>query len=208
MNKHSGAVLVISGPSGAGKSSLISKISKDIGDFHFSISTTTRPIREGEIDGVHYHFVSKEEFIKDIENENFLEYAVVHGNYYGTSIKPVLEALHNGKMVLFDIDVQGNAIVKNRLGELITSVFVTTPSLSVLKNRLEARGTDSQEVIDKRVKMAKREVQRISEYDYLIVNDNLDEAAEKLKTIVKIAKLKHSGNEINEFVQRWEDIDE
>jgi guanylate kinase len=208
VNKHSGAVLVISGPSGAGKSSLISKISKDIGDFHFSISTTTRPIREGEIDGVHYHFVSKEEFIKDIENENFLEYAVVHGNYYGTSIKPVLEALHNGKMVLFDIDVQGNAIVKNRLGELITSVFVTTPSLSVLKNRLEARGTDSQEVIDKRVKMAKREVQRISEYDYLIVNDNLDEAAEKLKTIVKIAKLKHSGNEINEFVQRWEDIDE
>jgi guanylate kinase len=204
---RNGTVLVISGPSGAGKSSLINKISNDIGDFYFSISTTTRPIREGEIDGVHYHFVTKEEFQKDIENDNFLEYALVHGNYYGTSLKLVQDALHDGKLVIFDIDVQGNAIVKNRIGDLLTSVFVTTPSLSVLKQRLNARATDSQDVIDKRIEMAKKEIQRVSEYDYLIVNDDLDEAAKKLKTIVEIAKMKISGNELNEFVSKWEDIE-
>jgi guanylate kinase len=204
---RNGTVLVISGPSGAGKSSLINKISNDIGDFYFSISTTTRPIREGEIDGVHYHFVTKEEFQKDIENDNFLEYALVHGNYYGTSLKLVQDALHDGKLVIFDIDVQGNAIVKNRIGDLLTSVFVTTPSLSVLKQRLNARATDSQDVIDKRIEMAKKEIQRVSEYDYLVVNDDLDEAAKKLKTIVEIAKMKISGNELNEFVSKWEDIE-
>ena len=205
MNTHSGTVLVLSGPSGAGKSSLINKISEDIGEYYFSISTTTRSIREGEKEGVHYHYVTKEEFEKDIEESNFLEYAEVHGNYYGTSLKPVREALSAGKLVIFDIDVQGNAIVKNRLGEIMTSVFVTTPSISILKERLESRATDSQDVIDKRISMAKREVQRISEYDYLIINDNLDEAAQKLKTIVNISKLKLSGNEINDFVQHWED---
>ena len=204
MTKHSGTILVLSGPSGAGKSSLINKISEDIGEFYFSISTTTRAIRDGEKEGVHYHYVSEDEFKKGIEEDNFLEYAVVHGNYYGTSLKPVNEALHNGKLVIFDIDVQGNAIIKNRLGELITSVFVTTPSISVLKERLNARATDSKEVIENRINMAKREVQRIAEYDYLIVNDNLDEAAEKLKNIVNISKLKVSSNEINDFVQQWE----
>ncbi len=206
MSKLSGVILVLSGPSGAGKSSLIKKISDDIGDYYFSISTTTRPIREGEVDGVDYFFVSKEEFEKDIEADNFLEYATVHGNYYGTSLKPVREALNKGQLVLFDIDVQGNDIVQNRMGDLITSVFISTPTLSILKNRLESRATDSQEIIDNRIKMAKKEIQRISEYDYLIVNDVLDEAAEKLKTIVDIAKLKVSKNEINSFVQKWEDI--
>ena len=206
MKKNSGTVLVLSGPSGAGKSSLIKKIAQDIGEYYFSISTTTRPMREGEVDGVDYHFVTKEEFEKDIEADNFLEYATVHGNYYGTSIKPVQKALHEGKLVLFDIDVQGNALVKNRLGDLLTSVFITTPSLSILKERLEARATDSQEVIDNRIAMAKREIQRVSEYDYFIVNDVLDEAAQKLKTIVNIAKLKVSTDEINSFVQKWEDI--
>jgi len=206
MDNSSGVILVLSGPSGAGKSSLINKISNDIGDYYFSISTTTRPMREGEIDGVHYYFVTKEEFETDIKADNFLEYATVHGNYYGTSMKPVREALAQKKLVLFDIDVQGNDIVQNRMGDLITSVFISTPSLSELKHRLESRDTDSQEVIDNRIKMAKKEIQRISEYDYLIINDVLDEAAEKLKTIVDIAKLKVSRNEINSFVQQWEDI--
>jgi len=206
MDNSSGVILVLSGPSGAGKSSLINKISKDIGDYYFSISTTTRPMREGEIDGVHYYFVTKEEFEADIKADNFLEYATVHGNYYGTSMKPVKEALAQKKLVLFDIDVQGNDIIQNRMGDLITSVFISTPSLSELKHRLESRDTDSQEVIDNRIKMAKKEIQRISEYDYLIVNDVLEEAAEKLKTIVNIAKLKVSRNEINSFVQQWEDI--
>lgn len=207
MNKESGAVLVLSGPSGAGKSSLIKKISSDIGDCYFSISTTTRPIRDGEVEGVHYHFVSEEEFKKDIEDDNFLEYAVVHGNYYGTSLNPVREALHTGKLVLFDIDVQGNTAVNNRLGDITTSVFITTPTLSILKERLNNRSTDSQEVIDGRMHMAKREVQRISEYDYLVINDDLDDAAEVLRLIAKSARMKIPSNDINSFVQKWEDID-
>ncbi len=206
MERVSGAVLVLSGPSGAGKSSLINKIFNDLGDCYFSISTTTRPMRSGEEEGVHYHFVSEEDFKKDIENDFFLEYAVVHGNYYGTSIKPVKEALSKGKLVLFDIDVQGNTAVNNRLGDITTSVFITPPTLSELKRRLENRSTDSEEVVERRVKMAKREIQRISEYDYLIVNDVLDDAAELLKLIAVTARVKMSNDEINNFVQEWEDI--
>lgn len=206
MKKKNGVVLVLSGPSGAGKSSLINKISGDIGDYYFSISTTTRPIRDGEVDGVHYHFVSQEEFEKDIEDNHFLEYALVHGNYYGTSIKPVREALEDGKLVIFDIDVQGNTAVNNRLGDITTSVFITPPTLEELEKRLKNRSTDSQEVIYKRIKMAKREVQRISEYDFLLINDDLDEAAQKLKQIALTAKFKIPLQKINEFVQQWEDI--
>ena len=208
MNNKSGAILVLSGPSGAGKSSLLNEIIDDVGECYFSISTTTRPIRKGEIDGVHYHFVSEEEFKKDIEEEQFLEHAFVHGNYYGTSIKPVKKALKEGKLVLFDIDVQGNTLVNNRLGDITTSVFISPPTLSELKKRLETRSTDEQEIIDRRVKMAKREIQRISEYDYMIVNDDLKEAADVLRTIAKAARMKIPDNEINEFVQKWEDIDQ
>ncbi|MDD3476146.1 MAG: guanylate kinase [Sulfurimonas sp.] len=206
MNHKTGAILVLSGPSGAGKSSLLKEVISDIGDCYFSISTTTRPIREGEIDGVHYHFVDESEFKKDIEDEFFLEYAVVHSNYYGTSIKPVKEALKAGKLVIFDIDVQGNSTITNRLGDITTSVFISPPTLSELKKRLEARKTDSQEVIDRRVDMAKREMQRVSEYDFLIVNNNLEEAAEVLRIIAKAARVKIPANEINDFVRSWEDI--
>ena len=207
MNYDTGAILVLSGPSGAGKSTLLKEVINDIGECYFSISTTTRSIREGEKNGVDYHFVTKEEFQKDIDDDMFLEFANVHGNYYGTSLKPVREALKDGKLVIFDIDVQGNAVVINRLGDITTSVFISPPTLSELKARLEGRETDSQEVIDGRLKMAKREIQRISEYDYLIINDNLEEAAKVLRTIAIAARLKIPGNLINEFTQKWEDID-
>lgn len=207
MIEHNGVVLVLSGPSGAGKSSLINKISKDIGEYHFSISTTTRQIREGEEDGVHYHFVTKEEFLKDIEEDNFLEHAIVHGNYYGTSLKPVRKALSEGKLVIFDIDVQGNTAVNNRLGDITTSVFITPPSLSELKKRLVNRSTDEEEVIESRLRMAKREIQRTSEYDYLIVNDDLQTAADVLRQIAITARLKIPQDRINDFVQKWEDMD-
>lgn len=206
MNKKSGAILVVSGPSGAGKSSLLKEIMCDVGVCYFSISTTTRSMREGEQDGVHYHFVDEDEFKKDIEEELFLEYAVVHGNYYGTSIKPVKEALKEGKLVIFDIDVQGNATIIKRLGDITTSVFISPPTLSELKRRLEHRATDSAEVIVKRVDMAKRELQRISEYDFLVINDDFYEAARKLKIIANAARQKMPENEINEFVRNWEDI--
>ena len=208
MIEHNGVVLVLSGPSGAGKSSLINKISDEIGDFYFSISTTTRPMREGEEEGVHYHFVSKEEFVKDIDEDHFLEYATVHGNYYGTSLKPVREALAKGHLVIFDIDVQGNMAVKNRLGDITTSVFITPPTLSELKQRLESRSTDSQEVIDTRLQMARREIQRTAEYDFVVVNDDLDVAAEVLRQIAITARLKIPHDKINEFVQKWEDIEQ
>lgn len=206
MIEHNGVVLVLSGPSGAGKSSLVNKISNDIGDYYFSISTTTRSMREGEEEGVHYHFVTKDEFKKDIEDDNFLEYAIVHGNYYGTSLKPVRKALSEGKLVIFDIDVQGNTAINNRLGDITTSVFITPPSLSELKKRLLNRATDDLEIIENRINMAKREIQRISEYDYLIVNDNLDVAAEVLRQIAITSRLKIPQDRINRFVQKWEDI--
>ncbi|MFT5835922.1 MAG: guanylate kinase [Sulfurimonas sp.] len=207
MNK-SGAVLVLSGPSGAGKSSLLNEIINDIGECYFSISTTTRPLRGTEKDGVDYHFVSQEEFKQDIEDNHFLEYAFVHGNYYGTSIKPVRKALSEGKLILFDIDVQGNTAVNNRLGDITTSVFITPPRLSELKSRLAGRSTDSQEVMDARLKMAKREIQRVSEYDFLIINDDLQRAAGILRQIAITARMKTSMNEVNEFVQKWEDIEQ
>ncbi|MDF1876832.1 guanylate kinase [Sulfurimonas sp. SAG-AH-194-L11] len=206
--EHNGVVLVLSGPSGAGKSSLINKISDSIGDYYFSLSTTTRPMRKGEEEGVDYHFVSKEEFLKDIEADNFLEYATVHGNYYGTSLRPVRKALAEGKLVIFDIDVQGNMAVKNRLGDITTSVFITPPTLSELKRRLEKRSTDSQEIIDGRIEVARREIQRTSEYDFIVINDDLDVAAKVLKQIALTARLKIPHDKINEFVQRWEDIRE
>lgn len=206
MIERNGVVLVLSGPSGAGKSSLINKISDEIGDHYFSISTTTRPIRDGEIEGVHYYFVSQEEFKKDIQEDYFLEYALVHGNYYGTSLKPVKKALSEGKLVIFDIDVQGNTAVKDRLGDITTSVFITPPSLSELKRRLVSRSTDSQEVIDTRLEMAKREIQRTSEYDFIVVNDKIDIAADVLRQVAITARLKIPHDKINEFVQNWEDI--
>jgi len=204
--EKNGVVLVLSGPSGAGKSSLIKQISNDIGDYYFSISTTTRAPREGEVEGVDYYFVSTEEFKQDIEEDNFLEYALVHGNYYGTSLKPVKSALSEGKLVIFDIDVQGNTAVKDRLGDITTSVFITPPSLSELERRLVSRSTDTQEVIDTRIKMAKREIQRTSEYDFLVVNDDLNIAADVLRQIAITARLKIPHDKINAFVQEWEDI--
>jgi len=205
MSHINGAVLVLSGPSGAGKSSLIAKIIDGIGDTYFSISTTTRAIRDGEVDGVDYHFVDKEEFEREVEADEFLEHALVHGNYYGTSLKPVKKALQEGKLVIFDIDVQGNNAIKSRLGDITTSVFISPPTLSELKRRLEKRSTDSEEVIERRVNMARKEIQRVSEYEYLLVNDDLERAAEALRLIAKTARFKKSSEEINEFVQRWED---
>ncbi len=207
MSFVNGAVLVLSGPSGAGKSSLINKIKNDIGEYYFSISTTTRPMREGETDGVEYHFVSMEEFKKDMENDFFLEHALVHGNYYGTSIKPIRKALEEGKLILCDIDVQGNSAINNRLGDITTSVFISPPSLSELKSRLINRATDEKNVIDARLKMAKREIQRVSEYDFLIINDDFVEAADKLRQIALTARFKKSDDQINTFIQSWENLE-
>ena len=127
-----GAILVISGPSGCGKSTLLKEIYKNIPNYYFSISTTTRALRGEEEDGVDYHFVSQEEFEKNIKDDKFLEYAKVHNNYYGTMLEPITKALNDGKLVIFDIDVQGHRILRKKLDKLITSVFITTPTLKII----------------------------------------------------------------------------
>jgi len=199
----SSAILILSGPSGAGKSTIINAAADRIGDFYFSISSTSRAPREGEKDGREYHFVTKEAFEHGIEEGEFLEYAVVHGNYYGTSLNPVNTALEAGKLVIFDIDVQGFHLAKERMGDLITSVFILPPSLSALEKRLTARLTDSPEVISQRLKNAKREILEIGAYDFVIVNDEVAAAVEKFVAVANAARLKLSNNAGKNFVDQW-----
>jgi guanylate kinase len=190
VNEKKGAILIISGPSGCGKSTLLKEVYKDIDEYYFSISSTTRAPRVGEKDGVDYFFISKEEFLKDIEAGYFLEWAEVHGNYYGTSLKPVMKAVNEGKLAIFDIDVQGHDIAREKLNDLITSVFITTPNLSELENRLNNRATDSKEIIENRIKNAKEEIKHFQKYDYFIVNDDLQKASKELVSIANVARIK------------------
>ena len=203
INEKKGAILILSGPSGCGKSTLLKEVYKDISDYYFSISTTTREPRTGEENGVDYLFTSKEEFEKDIQNDDFLEYAIVHDNYYGTSLKPIKEALEQGKLVIFDIDVQGHEIVRNKLDSIVTSVFITTPSLTLLEERLNARNTDSIEIIEKRINNAKIEVGFFQDYDYLIINDDLEIAAKELVCIANIARIKTKLFDKEKIVSNW-----
>ena len=203
IKEKKGAILIISGPSGCGKSTLLKEVYKDIDDYYFSISTTTRAPRVGEVNGVDYFFVTKEEFEKDINNGDFLEYAKVHDNYYGTSLKPIKKALDEAKLVIFDIDVQGHEIVRTKLNSITTSVFITTPSLEVLETRLSSRNTDSLEIIEKRIKNAKGEVEYFQDYDYLIINDDLQTAAKQLVCIANITRIKSTLFEKENIVSSW-----
>jgi len=199
----SGAILLLSGPSGAGKSTIIRNASERIGPYYFSISSTTRAPREGERDGVEYHFVTREEFEAGIEAGDFLEYATVHGNYYGTSLKPVREALDQGKLVIFDIDVQGHRLARKVMGDLITSVFITPPAMSELERRLRDRSTESDEVINKRLQNAREEIEAIDEFDYVIINDDISEATEALVSLANTSRLKLSRTQRARFVSHW-----
>ncbi len=205
MNKYlnQGAILLISGPSGCGKSSLLKEVYKAIDNYYFSISTTTRKPREGEKEGVDYFFVSKEEFEKDIHEGQFLEHANVHGNYYGTSLRPIISSLSDGKLVIFDIDVQGHRIVKQKLNDVTTSVFITTPSLKELEYRLISRGTDNKDVISKRLSNATSEIEQLGKYDYFIVNDNLKEASKLLISIANAALSKTKIFDIDNIIKSW-----
>lgn len=202
-----GNLLVVSGPSGSGKSSLMKEVLQEIPDSYFSISSTTRPIREGEVDGINYHFISKEEFENDIDAGFFLEWAKVHDNYYGTSLKPILKELHEGKLVICDIDVQGHKIAREKFSSLITSVFVTTPDQKSLKERLLNRGTDSEEVIKKRLANAVSEMTCISEYDYVLVNDDFKTALHDLLSIAYASRKKMELMDLGEFISVWANIE-
>ena len=201
---ESGAILILSGPSGCGKSTLLKELYKSIDKYYFSISTTTRAPRVGEKEGLDYFFVTKEQFEEGIKNGEFLEYAEVHGNYYGTSLKPILNALGENKLVIFDIDVQGQDIVKkSELSKYVTSVFITTPSLEVLKTRLYSRATDNNDVIEKRIKNAVIEVESINKYDYIIINDDLQKASLELVSVARSAMLKTSLFSKDYIVANW-----
>ena len=198
-----GAVLVLSGPSGAGKSTIISEASEDIGEYYFSISTTTRLPREGEVHGKDYYFVSKERFEEGIKAGEFLEYAKVHGNYYGTSLKPVHDALALGKLVIFDIDIQGHRLVRAKLGDITTSAFITPPTLAELKTRLHNRLSDNEEVIERRLENARNEILAVGEYDFAIINDHIARAAREFSIVANAARLKHSQIDEATFIKNW-----
>ena len=198
-----GSILVVSGPSGSGKSSLMHEMMKRVENTYFSISTTTRERRVGEVEGKDYFFISKDEFKKGIEEGNFLEWARVHDNYYGTSLKQILIELSAGKIVIFDIDVQGHKIAQEKFGNIITSVFVTTPNQEILKQRLIQRGTDTQESIQKRLNNAISEMTRVKEYDFLLINDYFDKTLDDLVSIANASKNRVSSINTEEFISSW-----
>ena len=198
-----GQILIVSGPSGSGKSTLLGRLLKEENDLYFSISSTTRAPRQGETEGVNYYFINKDEFKKGIDAGEFLEWAFVHGNYYGTSLKPVLKALEEGKIAIFDIDVQGFNIAKSKFAQNITSIFITTASKNELKSRLQNRGTDSAQTIEKRLINAVGEMEHILEYDYFLINDDLQNCYENLRGILRSMRLKTSNLDAKEIINKW-----
>ncbi len=202
---RSGALLVISGPSGCGKSSLISELIKNIDNYYFSVSTTTREKRIGEIEAKDYYFTSKEEFEKGISKGEFLEWARVHDNYYGTSLKATRDALKDDKLIIFDIDVQGHEIIRKKLAFALTSVFITSPTLESLKKRLSLRKTDEEENIATRLENAQREMDFIHKYDYFLINDDLKTCVKDLLSIARVALLKSTLYDKEKVSLKWID---
>lgn len=180
----SGKLFILSAPSGAGKTTLLKRVMADLQGLAFSVSHTTRPPRAGEVDGVDYHFVSREQFEGMRDQGVFLEWAEVHGNLYGTSRPAVLAQLETGLDVILDIDVQGAAILRNSAAIPAASLFISPPSLQELERRLRGRGSDSEETILLRLKNARTEMQAAVDYEYLIVNDSLEQAIDTLRAIV------------------------
>lgn len=178
-----GHILVIVAPSGTGKSTLIEKLIKEVPSLSWSVSCTTRPQREGEVDGEDYFFIKREEFLARKDNDEFVEWAEVHSNFYGTLKSFVDEGLSEGKNLLFDLDVQGCDAFKEVYGAEAKVIFIEPPSLGELKKRLVARATDKVEVIQERLKNAERELARSNDYDYKVINDDFEIAYKNLKAL-------------------------
>ncbi len=178
-----GLLLVVSSPSGAGKTTLCSRLRQEFPRLGFSVSYTTRSPRPGETDGVEYNFVRPELFQEMAAADEFAEYAMVHGNMYGTAARQVSVALEQGRDILFDIDFQGGRQLRNRFRDEVVLVFILPPSLRELERRLRRRATDADEVIAQRLKVARSELGHYDEYDYLIVNDDLDKAYDALRAV-------------------------
>ena len=201
-----GMLIVLSGPSGVGKWTVRKRIfEQDDNKFDYSVSMTTRKMRPGEVNGKDYYFVSKEEFEQEIANGGMLEYAQYVDNYYGTPLKYVNEKLDSGKDVFLEIEVKGAMQVREKCPDGLF-IFLTPPDLMELRQRIINRGTDDMATIDKRMEKAKGEIEMMQNYDYAVVNDEVDKAAEKIKTIIRAERWrvkrflpdykKHLGDEL------------
>ena len=184
-----GFLLVVSGPSGCGKGTICNRLLQRNKGFVFSVSATTRKPRNGEKEGVNYFFIDDKKFKNMVENNEFIEHAKVHNNYYGTPKSFVLNEIHKGKVVILEIDVQGALQVKEAYPEAVF-IFLLPPSMSELKNRIIKRGTETAEDINTRYKNAFEELKFIEEYDYFVINDEIIEAVEKTEAIITAEKLK------------------
>ena len=185
-------VFIISAPSGSGKSTLVDKVRQIVPDLDFSISYTTRPPRGNEQNGREYFFVSREQFEEMVRRDEFLEYADVFGNFYGTAKSVLHQAEERGKDLLLDIDVQGAEQIKGKLPYAV-SIFIMPPDRKTLEARLRKRSLDAEEVIQRRLVTASREIENYEKYDYILVNDRLEESIEALKAILLAERLKRSG---------------
>lgn len=176
----SGKLIVIVAPSGTGKSTMIKKLKEDFPSLIESVSFTTRPIRPGEIHGKSYFFIQREEFLLKREAQDFLEWAEVHGNFYGTSKSFVEQCLEEGKHVLFDLDVQGTDALKKHFGDFAKAIFISPPSVEELEKRLRNRGTEETQVINLRLLNAQKELLRKNDFDFLVYNDDIEKAYQRL----------------------------
>jgi guanylate kinase len=193
---HKPLVYIISAPSGSGKSTLVNELLKSVSDLEFSISYTTRAPRGSESNGRQYYFVSRAEFEKMIRDDQFLEHAEVFGNYYGTARRFLHEAEQNGRDLLLDIDVQGAAQIQQKLPEAI-SIFILPPNRKTLEERLRKRSEDREDVIQRRLITASREIENYDRYNYILVNDRLEDSIEILQSIVRSERWLHSGKSLS-----------
>ncbi|MGC1372168.1 MAG: guanylate kinase [Candidatus Sulfotelmatobacter sp.] len=194
---HKTLVYIISAPSGSGKSTLVNELLKSVSGLEFSISYTTRAPRGSETNGRQYYFVSRAEFENMIREDQFLEHAEVFGNYYGTARRFLQEAKNNGRDLLLDIDVQGAAQIQKKIPEAI-SIFILPPNRKTLEERLRKRGEDREEVIQRRLITAAQEIENYERYNYILVNDRLEDSVEILQSIVRAGQWLRSGDEISD----------
>ena len=185
------AVFIISAPSGSGKSTLVNRLMQEVPNLCFSISYTTRAPRGHEVQGTSYHFTSREDFESRLANHEFLEHADVFGNYYGTHKSELTKARAGGKDLVLDIDVQGTAQLRESIPDAVT-IFVLAPSRQVLEHRLRYRGEDSDQVIARRLADAAREIRNYCLYDYVLINENIDESAKTLASIVRAERVRRT----------------
>jgi guanylate kinase len=198
MISRRGTLLVISGPSGCGKGTVLKEYANKNDNVYISISATTRDPREGERYGINYYYLTREEFEKKIEEHGFLEHASFCGNFYGTPRKPVEDKLSEGVDVILEIDVQGAFQVKKNFPEAVL-VFIMPPSFEELRARLTGRGTESADIVEKRLKAALKEIEQADKYDYVIVNEVVSVAAEEIKSIFDAEKCRAEKNK--EFIK-------